>query len=461
MRSFIRQTIFFCLIVGMGYSCMSDPDFTTNPARVLSFSADTVRFDTLFTGVSSATRWLKVYNRNREPMRIADIRLQNGGGEFRINVDGQSGTEFSAVEIAGKDSLFIAVETTLQATGHPDPVRRSDAIVFSYNGNRQEVALEALAWEVVRWQGKVVNRQLTMTAEKPYLIYDSLYVAPEALLDIQAGARLYFHKNARLLVDGTVQARGTSGAPVTLRGDRLDELLEGLPYDRVAGQWEGIVFTERSADNLLSHCDIHATVRAISIQGGSATPQRRQLKLENCLIHNALTSGVVAENAVVELTGTQISNSGGHLVDLDGGSYEFVHCTLANFYPFGSVYGYALHLDAKTSPLEMEMRNSIVWGRGRNEFYLPVSSEFSSEVSFKHSVLKGKEESGDHFEGIVWNKDPLFRVVNDDYRFDFRLDSVSVARHLGRSPVLPAAETDFYGVVRDVEQPDAGAFEYK
>ncbi|MGL5918952.1 MAG: hypothetical protein ACRCZQ_00380, partial [Bacteroidales bacterium] len=57
-------------------------------------------------------------------------------------------------------------------------------------------------------------------------------------------------------------------------------------------------------------------------------------------------------------------------------------------------------------------------------------------------------------------KDPQFRTVNADHFFDFRLDSTSVARQLGRQPVAPAPDVDFYGVNRDVEKPDAGAFEY-
>lgn len=460
MHSIIKKGVAFCLIALGGASCMSDPDFTSNPNKRLTFSTDTLRFDTLFADVPSATRWLKVYNRNKEPLLITDIRLQSDKKEFRINVDGESGTDFKDIEILGKDSIFIAVETTLQATGKNEPVMSDDAIVFSFNGHQQKIQLEALAWDAIRWNGKVVNSQLTLTPDKPYLIYDSLYVAPDALLDIKPGARLFFHKHARLIVDGSVRAIGTVQSPILFRGDRLDDMLSGLPYDRVAGQWDGFVFTEKSYENELSYCDIHSAVKAIQIRGKETTSEQKQLVVHNTIIHNALKSGLLAENANLLITGTQITNSGENLVDLNGGNYEFVQCTIANLYSFGPVYGYALNLGALGSALTVKVRNSIVWGKGRNEFYIPSQPENSVQVLFSNSILKGKEEQNDQFVNISWNQDPRFRVVNADHFFDFRLDSASVARELGRQPVAPALPVDYYGVDRNVEKPDAGAFEY-
>lgn len=460
MHSILKTGIVFCLMASGFYSCMSDPDFTTNPGKVLTFSTDTLRFDTLFADVPSATRWLKVYNRNKQPLLIADIRLKSDNGEFRINVDGESGTDFKDIEILGKDSIFIAVETTLQSTGKNEPVLSDDAIVFSFNGQQQTVQLEALAWDAIRWNGKVVNNKMTLTADKPYLIYDSLYVGTDALLDIKPGAKLFFHKNARLIVDGSLNAEGTVEQPVLFRGDRLDDMLSGLPYDRVAGQWDGLVFTEKSFDNVLSYCNIHSTVNAIQIKGKETISGAQQLIIKNSIIHNALKSGLTAENAHLLIAGTQITNSGENLVNLNGGVFDFVQCTIANLYSFGPIYGYALNLGATEKPLSIEVRNSIVWGKSRNEIYIPSAAENVIQARFSNSVLKGKEEQSDNFVNIVWNKDPQFRTVNADHFFDFRLDSASVARQLGRQPVAPAPDIDFYGVNRDVEKPDAGAFEY-
>ena len=57
--------------------------FTTNPADKLAFSTDTLRFDTSFTKLGSATRILKIYNRRKESIRISKIYLANGADSRR------------------------------------------------------------------------------------------------------------------------------------------------------------------------------------------------------------------------------------------------------------------------------------------------------------------------------------------------------------------------------------------
>ena len=45
-------------------SCDDSMSFTTDRGALLSFSTDTVRFDTVISTVGSSTRQLMVYNRN-------------------------------------------------------------------------------------------------------------------------------------------------------------------------------------------------------------------------------------------------------------------------------------------------------------------------------------------------------------------------------------------------------------
>ncbi|MGL5787923.1 MAG: right-handed parallel beta-helix repeat-containing protein [Bacteroidales bacterium] len=460
MQSILTKCIVFCALISGLMSCMSDPDFSSNPNKLLTFSADTLRFDTLFADVPSATRWLKVYNRNKEPLLINDIRLSSETKEFRINVDGESGSVFQNIEILGKDSIFIAVETTLKPAASNDPVIAQDAILFSFNGITQKIELEALSWDAIKWDGMVVNKHLTLTSEKPYLIYDSLYVAPDALLDIKAGTRIFFHKKARLIVDGSIHATGQQGMPVVFRGDRLDDMLSGLPYDKVSGQWEGISFSEKSYDNKFDYCDIHSSVNAIRIEGKSMTSLQPQLIIKNSLIHNSLKTGLWAKNTSLSVSGSQITNSGENLLDLNGGVYNFVNCTIANLYSFGAVYGYAVNVSSEEKELSLIMRNSIVWGKNRNEIYIPSSATNNITYKFENSLLKGKEEQTENYQNIIWNIDPRFKAKGTDHYFDFRLDSASVARGLGKQPISPAPDIDFYGVNRNVENPDAGAFQY-
>ena len=68
-----------------------DENYSTNPNHQLSFSADTLSFDTVFTTIGSATKEFMIYNRNDQPLMIGEIMLASGEETgFRINVDGCS-----------------------------------------------------------------------------------------------------------------------------------------------------------------------------------------------------------------------------------------------------------------------------------------------------------------------------------------------------------------------------------
>jgi hypothetical protein len=55
-------------------ACRRDDYYENNDVK-LRFSVDTLRFDTVFTTLGSATRWVKVYNPKDQPVLI-DISLK-------------------------------------------------------------------------------------------------------------------------------------------------------------------------------------------------------------------------------------------------------------------------------------------------------------------------------------------------------------------------------------------------
>ena len=92
-------------------SCSDDESFTSDSNAILTFSHDTIAFDTLFTTIASSTERFNVYNSNNSGLRIAKVELESGGSSgFKMNVDGQYGTTLESVEIQKKDSIFIFVE---------------------------------------------------------------------------------------------------------------------------------------------------------------------------------------------------------------------------------------------------------------------------------------------------------------------------------------------------------------
>ncbi|EJW99407.1 hypothetical protein EVA_12486, partial [gut metagenome] len=91
-----------------------DENYSTNPTHRLSFSTDTLSFDTVFSTIGSATKQFMIYNHNSDPLNIESIMLASGEATgFRINVDGRKGSNFNNVGILAKDSLYVLVEVTV------------------------------------------------------------------------------------------------------------------------------------------------------------------------------------------------------------------------------------------------------------------------------------------------------------------------------------------------------------
>ena len=77
-----------------------DENYSTNPNHRLSFSTDTLSFDTVFTTIGSATKQFMVYNKNSEPLNIERIiQASPATSGFRINVDGRKGDNLSLIHI--------------------------------------------------------------------------------------------------------------------------------------------------------------------------------------------------------------------------------------------------------------------------------------------------------------------------------------------------------------------------
>lgn len=471
-----RSTLLF-LVPGMLTffpGCMEE-DFSSDPAHLLTYSTDTVRFDTLFTTIGSATNKLMVYNRNGKPLNIATISLKSGGSSgFRINVDGKKGTRFENVEINKKDSLYIFVEVTIKPTQQNVPQRTEEIIRFDYNGISQEILLEAFGQDAFFWRGKVLNSDTVLTGIKPILVYDSLVIEPQAHILFEAGTRLFFHDKAKVIVRGSIEARGELGKPVLFRGNRTDKLFPDLPYDGLPGQWGGIIFEETSYDNQLTHAHLRGTDFGIRLD--SASLDRKKLVMESCIVKNSNQELIAAEHVRMEASNCEFSNSAGALLFLNGGAYRFTHCTMANFFKVGIINDAAVHLSnykyddggqKYALPLQQaDFNNCIIWGNRSTELSLSPLSEPANENQpfnhrFDHCLIKAKGEDDQNFIATIWNKDPLFKATGEAYHYDFRPDSLSPARKAGTIEYAIEFPFDLNGNVRTSDHPDLGAYQWK
>ena len=90
-----------------------------------------------------------------------------------------------------------------------EPTFIEDRLEFVTNGVNQNVVLTAWGQDVVRIERDTISSNTRLTATKPYLIYDTLFVSPGVTLTLDAGATLLFHDKAVLRCAGRMLANGT------------------------------------------------------------------------------------------------------------------------------------------------------------------------------------------------------------------------------------------------------------
>lgn len=468
--------------LGLLPSCDDYDDFSADASYSLWFSVDTVRFDTLLSTVGSATQTLKVYNPNDKGVRIALVRLAEGGeSQFRVNVDGEAllrenGNIAYDFEVRGGDSMYVRVEVTLPERNSDAPFLSEDKLVFLLeSGREQALPLKAVGQDAYHWRAKEVREDTTLTAGRPFVIRDSLVVAPGATLTLQKGVQLYFHDEAELRVHGTLKVRGTMDSLVVFRGDRTDRLFDYLPYDNTPSRWGGIYLASESTDNEFYYADIHSASYGI-VCGGAQTDDWT-LRMENCILHNIGGTGLHLLNARTRFVNTQVSNTLGDCVWQAGGWSEFIHCTLAQFYPWEANRGKALYLCNYLADVPYPLQhahfvNCLITGYSDDVIQgaLDDDDEAPLDYYFGYSYLN-TEESDDavRFVGIVYDTDEqsLPREKNfrrfDTYNFlyDFRLKVESAARNIGDRTWADRYPFDRYGVSRLTDEgPDAGCYEY-
>ncbi len=466
-------------------ACDDYDSWTTSPSAVLTFSSDTVAFDTVITGQGSSQRTLVAFNRNSKGLRIQSVQLEGGAASpFLVNVDGQylydgRGEDF---EVYGKDSIYIRLAVNLPETDSDDMQDYSDGLVFQLeSGVRQRVVLTARGMDVIILRGEIIAADDTLDALRPYLVYDSLVVAAGATLTLPEGCTLMFHDETSLLVHGTLKAEGTLERPVTFRSDRTDHMFDYLPYDNTPNRWGGIHFFGDSHDNVLTQCDIHAGDYGIQCDstGLVDTSSPPLLTLHNSVIHNVGGTALSLRHCGTLVTGTQISNALGDCVRILGGAHTFVHTTIAQFYPFSSDRGDALYLanvegDVPYPILQCHFLNCVITGYADDVIMGDIREDGDTpcDYLFANSLLRTVEsDDAERFVNILYDTPDDLEVSGKDhftlfdatnFLYDFTPDSLSLIRGLANPDYAREYPTDRHGTDRMGDgAPDAGAYEGK
>ncbi len=482
-----RLLVILALIVTL-CACREER-ISDDPSLRLTFSTDTLSFDTVFTSMGSATLRFTVYNYNANAVLINRI-WQDSGNEFKTNIDGENDLSRAIDrQLNGGDSLIVFVKVFIDPTKQNAAVLVEDNLHFALNGNVQTVHLEAFGQDVRLFKTPkrlTVLNEMEFNADKPYLIYDTLAVRNKTTF--KAGAKLYFHNDAVLLAYGDVEAQGTLTEPVMLRGDRIDNLYDSVSYAYVAGMWGGLyLMDEQSAPQKtykLDYMDItSANVGLFCVSDKSAGLPK--MTLTNSRIHNHAIYGLVLQHIDATVANCEISNAAAYCVYLSGGKQRFVHSTIASFFNSTNVRiqstpredvaaVYINNVSKNQIPTHATFINSIVTGVRRNNLLLATPLPRFYEDTFACNYLKADTVFIPAAIGnIYWQEDDttaLFRNTYYKYKeysyYDFRLDSLSPARAIADSVTALSYPFDRYGRPRirfqegDTIYPDAGCYQY-
>ncbi|MDE6296399.1 MAG: hypothetical protein K2L89_01000, partial [Muribaculaceae bacterium] len=452
---------FFGLILA---SCISDA-VTASSSANLSFSRDTVNFDTVFTDLGTPTARLIVFNHNKKGVEISSKKLKNQNSNFSINVDGRSGKVFNDVEIRGNDSIYVFIECFIPETEAAEPALVDDELIFVTNGVTQSVRLEAYGQNITRLRAQRVSSDMTLTAERPIVVFDSLVVEEGATLKILPDTKLLFHDGAQLIVHGRLDAIGEPGKFIQMRGDRLDNVLPNVGYDILAGQWKGIRISQNSFDNRMEYVDMRSTEEGLRLDS-CADLSKSKLLLRNSWLHNSQGSVLESKYAKVDAYGCCFSEAADAVVSLTGGVHQFVQCTFANNYLFSAISQPILslyhllpdHTNENDLPLmKASFENSIIYGLAAD---INEGDLYGSDVFFRYVSLKSEGTDDENFINCMWDTDPLFLTDRPIYYFNYHVRPDSPVIGMG-DPIFVNQETlyDMDGVNRLADgYPTLGAY---
>lgn len=435
------KRIFYFLILLLWVACENDESFSTSSGLKLDFSVDTLKMDTVFSQTPSSTYSFWVHNRNNDGLRLSTIRLKRGNQSgFRVNVDGvyldnSNGSLVNDVEIRRKDSLLVFVELTAQETHQLTPQRVEDELLFQLeSGAEQRVLLSAWTWDAKKLFDPVIDRDSLIESTSPIIIYGEMVVKEGVTLTLK-NSMLFFHAASGLSVYGSLKTENC-----TMRGDRLDDMFSYLPYDRISGQWNGIHLYGSSTDNHLVDTEIRNANYGLICDSAAIDSTQYRLQMERCVVHNCVGTCVETINSNIKLEDCQLTNSGGNCLSVIGGLADINYCTMAQFYPFSAGRRAALSINSHVTGVTAGISHSIVTGYADDEVMVEQASGPLS-YRFADCLLRTPKVEGDttHLQNIIWEtpndsiqgKKHFIKIDEDNFDYDFHLDSLSTAKGLG------------------------------
>lgn len=400
---YIIYLIFISLIIG---SCRKDNEFTTLPVT-LSFSTDSVNFDTIFSLMDSdviglpksITLRLIVTNTSEFAVKTSLQMEGNEYGFFKLNADGIPGSgtlqKINDVEIRGKDSIYVFVQTYIKPTTELITTVL-DNIVFNTNNKIQKVVALTYSTNAHYYKSKTFTGNTTWNdIDKPYVIYDDILIDKGATLTINSGVKIYNHNNSTIYVAGTLNINGTTDNPVILQGDRLDD-----NYKDVPNQWNGIHLLQSSVNNRIQGAIIKNGFVGVRVDSISLN-NNPKLDISQTIIQDMGAVGLLSYSSHIKASNNLIFNCGQYsfLGDL-GGKYELIFNTFvalqssaarknATVTITNTPYRNSSGAIVQIFPLSYTLINNIIWGSNDDEInFVRDEQGITNTVIVKNNNIK-------------------------------------------------------------------------
>lgn len=439
--------MFFTGAMLVSGGCITDT-VSTSAADQPVPATDTLDLGYVFTGELSPVVRMAVRNPSSKAIRIDRISLRDDlRGELRLNVDGLPGREFTGVEIRPNDSILIFASVFPEETAADHETTLLYHLDMETRGVTRGIVIKTVAQDVTRLRNFRVSSDMSLSAAKPYQVFDSMVVEAGAILTIEPGSRLLFHgRDASLRVYGSLKSLGKPGCQVELTADRAGNVAADIPYDMMSGQWAGLIFCAGSHDNELNYTSVRNTVGGVSVENAQGSPS---LSIVGSQLRNSQGYALDVRNSDTFIAATELTDAASGVVRLDGGSHILNHCTIANYYLFAAPGGAALQLEKATA----DISNTIIYGNGAD------FSVNGQGVIFRNCLLKTAGGDNAVCKDCITGADPLYHTDREKYIFDYRLRPESPAAGTA-DPILmlPQSVIDRYGVVQPADHPAIGAY---
>ncbi|MDC3209179.1 hypothetical protein OAT96_00370 [Chitinophagales bacterium] len=401
----MKNIIFYISVLSIIlFSCKKD-SFYSGQGQILTFSNDTLTFDTVFTTLGSVTRYFRVENPLKEAIKIDEISLAGlNGNQFRINVDGIPGTSIQDLEIPAQDYVYIFAEVTVDPNNQNNPFVLLDEISYSYNGVQQKSYLRAWGQNAYFHFGEIIEGDSIWQNDKPHVVvrtdtFPGVGVEAFGSLTILPGCQVYFNQGSAIFSDGPIII-GSSGCQdsVTLQTDRVEDLPNGLEFATTPGLWLGVIL-RNGATGSFNNVRIKNATYGIAGRWifddftDFSVSNQPIIDLDKVQILHASNSSIFCLNSQLTASNCLFNDANKSLATLAmGGSYQFENCTfsgtgqneavaLSNFASNGIQGSYGDLQQANFS-------NCIIYGGKSNEILLNNENAAAFNFLFENCLLR-------------------------------------------------------------------------